>query len=90
MKSVLVKFRNLLAARFALFTVCALTLAGCETDWHRPDGGDAPRAVTSARPDSSAADTGSPCREFRTDDALARGTGMLDANREEQRARKYR
>ncbi len=39
MQSVLVKFRNLLAARFVLFTACALTLAGCETDCHRPDSG---------------------------------------------------
>ena len=54
MQSVLVKFRNLLVGRFVLFTACALTLAGCETDGTGPTAGDAPRAVTSARPDAEA------------------------------------
>jgi hypothetical protein len=54
MQSVVVKFRNLFAARVALFAACALVLAGCETYATGPTAGDAPRAVTSARPDAEA------------------------------------
>jgi hypothetical protein len=50
MQSLVVKFRNLFAARVVLFTACALALAACETDATMPTAGDAPRAVTSARP----------------------------------------
>ena len=52
MQSVVVKFRNLFAARVVLFIACALALAGCETDATSTAAGDAPRAVTSARPDA--------------------------------------
>jgi hypothetical protein len=52
MQSVVVKFRHLFAARVVLVTACALTLAGCETDATGPTAGDAPRAITSARPDA--------------------------------------
>jgi len=52
MQSVVVKFRNLFAARAVLFAACALVLAGCETDATSPTAEDAPRAVTSARPDA--------------------------------------
>ena len=52
MQSVVVKFRDLFAARVVLFTACALALASCETDATSPAAGDAPRAVTSARPDA--------------------------------------
>ena len=50
MQSVVVKFPNFFAARVVLITVCALALAGCETDATGPTAGDAPRAITSARP----------------------------------------
>ena len=54
MQSVLVKFRDLSAGRFVLFAACALTLAGCETDASGPTADDAPRAVTSVRPNAEA------------------------------------
>jgi len=52
MQPVVVKFRNLFTARVVLFTACALALGGCETDATSPTAGDAPRAVTAARPDA--------------------------------------
>jgi hypothetical protein len=52
MQSVVVKFRKVFAARVVLVTACALALAGCETDATSPAAGDAPRAVTSTRPEA--------------------------------------
>jgi hypothetical protein len=50
MQSVVVKFRNLFAARVVLFIACALALAGCETDATGPTAGDVRRAAPSTAP----------------------------------------
>ena len=52
MQTEVVKFRKFSAARIVLFATCALAMAGCETDATGPTAGDAPRAITSARPDA--------------------------------------
>ena len=49
MQSVVVKFRDLFAARVVLFIACALALAGCETD-ATGTAGDVPRAAPSTAP----------------------------------------
>ena len=46
MQSLVVKFRNLSAARVVLFVACALALAGCETDATGPAVSDTPRVST--------------------------------------------